>query len=45
VGAADRRHADIDRWLMTEHGVAKWSARSITVFRDRERGVPTLLES
>jgi Domain of unknown function (DUF4287) len=25
-GAADRRHADIARWLMTEHGLDNWSA-------------------
>lgn len=38
-GARERRHADIARWLVTEHGVPGWWAQSVTVAYERARGM------
>jgi hypothetical protein len=37
-GAASRSHAEIARWLASEHGVGGWWAQSITVGYERARG-------
>ncbi len=37
-GASERRHKDIARWLVDEHGVDSWSAQSVTVGYERARG-------
>lgn len=39
AGAVDRRHGDVVRWLMEEHGADGWSAQSITVSYERARGL------
>ncbi|MDQ4034634.1 MAG: DUF4287 domain-containing protein [Chloroflexota bacterium] len=38
-GARERRHAEIARWLVTEHGVPGWWAQSVTVAYERARGM------
>ncbi|MGH2402527.1 MAG: DUF4287 domain-containing protein [Candidatus Limnocylindria bacterium] len=38
-GAAEHRHAEIARWLVTEHGVAGWWAQNVTVAYERARGL------
>jgi len=37
--AAERRHPEIARWLVTEHGVGGWWAQSITVAYEQARGM------
>ncbi len=38
-GAAKQAHAEIARWLTTDHGVPGWWAQSITVAYERARGL------
>jgi hypothetical protein len=38
-GALERPHAEIARWLESEHGVDGWSAQSVTVSYERARGL------
>jgi hypothetical protein len=38
-GAVERPHAEIARWLGSEHGVDGWSAQSVTVSYERARGL------
>jgi len=38
-GATDRRHPEIARWLVSEHGVGGWWSHSITVAYERARGM------
>lgn len=38
-GAADRRHGDVVRWLVDEHGTDSWSAQAVTVSYERARGL------
>jgi Domain of unknown function (DUF4287) len=41
-GATERKHAEIARWLVAEHGVPGWWAQSVTVAYERARGIRTL---
>ncbi|MBA3235366.1 MAG: hypothetical protein H0T59_05155, partial [Chloroflexi bacterium] len=38
-GAQERRHPEIARWLMNEHGVDGWWAQNLTVSYERARGL------
>ena len=38
-GATERRHPEIARWLVAEHGVSGWWAQSVTVSYERARGL------
>lgn len=38
-GATERRHPEIARWLVSEHGIGGWWAQSITVGYERARGM------
>jgi uncharacterized protein YndB with AHSA1/START domain len=38
-GAADRKHGEIARWLVAEHGVGGWWAQSVTVAYEQARGL------
>lgn len=38
-GAKERKHPEIARWLVSEHGVGGWWAQSITVGYERARGM------
>ncbi len=38
-GASERRHPEIARWLMDEHGVDGWWAQNLTVSYERARGM------
>ncbi|MDQ3982558.1 MAG: DUF4287 domain-containing protein [Actinomycetota bacterium] len=38
-GARDRKHPEIVRWLVEEHGVDGWWAQSVTVAYEQERGM------
>ncbi len=38
-GASERRHPEIARWLMDEHGVDGWWAQNLTVSYERARGL------
>jgi hypothetical protein len=43
-GAAERRHPEIARWLVSEHGIGGWWAQSVTVGFERARGLRALHE-
>lgn len=38
-GATERKHAEIARWLVTEHQVDSWWAQSVTVGYEQARGI------
>jgi len=38
-GATQRKHPEIARWLVSEHGIGGWWAQSITVGYERARGM------
>ena len=38
-GATDRKHPEIARWLVAEHGIGGWWAQSVTVAYERARGM------
>lgn len=38
-GATERRHPEIARWLVAEHGIGGWWAQSVTVAYERARGL------
>jgi hypothetical protein len=39
LGATERKHAEIARWLVTEHEVDSWWAQSVTVGYEQARGM------
>ena len=41
-GATERRHPEIARWLVSEHGIGGWWAQSVTVGYERARGMRAL---
>ena len=43
-GARDRRHAEIARWLVSEHGIPGWWAQSVTVGYERARGMRAMYQ-
>ena len=43
-GASERRHPEIARWLVDEHGIGGWWAQSVTVGYERARGMRALHE-
>ena len=43
-GATERRHPEIARWLVSEHGIGGWWAQSVTVGYERARGRRALHE-
>ena len=43
-GAGDRKHPEIARWLVSEHGIGGWWAQSVTVGYERARGMRALHE-
>ena len=38
-GAVERPHAEIARWLVSEHGIDGWSSQSVTVSYERARAL------
>ncbi|HEX7197553.1 MAG TPA: DUF4287 domain-containing protein [Candidatus Limnocylindria bacterium] len=44
-GARDRRHPEIARWLVSEHGVPGWWAQNVTVAYERARGMRAKYET
>jgi hypothetical protein len=43
-GARERRHPEIARWLVKEHGIPGWWAQSVTVGYERARGMRALYQ-
>ena len=43
-GASERRHPEIARWLVAEHGIGGWWAQSVTVGYERARGLRAVNE-
>lgn len=41
-GATERKHAEIARWLVAEHGIGGWWAQNVTVGYERARGLRAL---
>jgi hypothetical protein len=42
--ASAKKHADIARWLVAEHGIGGWWAQSVTVAYERARGMRAMRE-
>ncbi len=38
-GATDRKHPEIARWLVSEHGISGWWSQSVTVAYEQARGM------
>jgi hypothetical protein len=43
-GAHERKHTDIARWLVAEHGISGWWAQSVTVRYERARGMRAMYQ-
>lgn len=41
-GASERKHPEIARWLVAEHGIGGWWAQSVTVAYERARGMRSM---
>ncbi|HEX9609406.1 MAG TPA: DUF4287 domain-containing protein [Candidatus Limnocylindria bacterium] len=41
-GASERKHPEIARWLVAEHGIGGWWAQSVTVGYEKARGMRPL---
>ncbi len=41
-GATERKHPEIARWLVAEHGIGGWWAQSVTVGYEKARGMRAL---
>lgn len=44
-GALDRKHPEIARWLVSEHGIPGWWAQSVTVGYEKARGMRAVAPS
>jgi hypothetical protein len=43
-GASERKHPEIARWLVAEHGVPGWWAQNVTVGYERARGMRAMYQ-